>query len=60
MSASQVLWCILVPPYAVRHKGCGIMLIVGLLWLCAWIPGSIAALLIVALDKDKGQGQPTG
>ena len=46
MTFGKALACILCPPFAVRDKGCGTVLFVGVLWLCVWIPGSIAAFVI--------------
>jgi uncharacterized membrane protein YqaE (UPF0057 family) len=46
MSISRVILCILLPPFAVIDKGCGSMLLVGLLTLAGWVPGALAALLI--------------
>ncbi|MCV6630846.1 MAG: YqaE/Pmp3 family membrane protein [Flavobacteriaceae bacterium] len=47
MSFFRVLLSILLPPLAVLDKGCGSILIVFLLTLCGWIPGVIAALIIL-------------
>ncbi|WP_081817366.1 YqaE/Pmp3 family membrane protein [Leeuwenhoekiella sp. MAR_2009_132] len=47
MSFLRALVAIFLPPLAVLDKGCGSILIVGLLTLCGWIPGIIAALIIV-------------
>lgn len=52
MSLFQVLLSIIFPPLAVLDKGCGSVLIVFLLTLCGWIPGVIAALVI--LNKREG------
>ena len=46
MSLGKAILCILCPPLAVLDKGCGTTLLVGVLWLCMWIPGSIAAWII--------------
>ena len=43
----RVLLCILFPPLAVIDYGCGSVLIVFLLTLAGWVPGVIAALIIV-------------
>ena len=51
MSLLRVLLSILFPPLAVFDCGCGSMLIVFLLTLCGWVPGVIAALII--LNKNK-------
>ena len=51
MNCLQVLLVIIFPPLAVIDRGCGSMLIVFLLTLCGWIPGVLAALII--LNKNK-------
>ncbi|MBQ8694323.1 MAG: YqaE/Pmp3 family membrane protein [Bacteroidaceae bacterium] len=47
MSLIRALLAILFPPLAIIDKGCGSVLIVFLLTLCGWIPGTIAALIIL-------------
>lgn len=47
MSCLRVLFAIIFPPIAVFDKGCGSIVIVFLLTLCGWIPGVIAALIIL-------------
>lgn len=47
MSFLRVLLCILFPPLAVIDYGCGSVFIVFLLTLAGWVPGVIAALIIV-------------
>ncbi len=47
MSFFRVLLSILFPPFAVIDRGCGSLLIVFLLTLCGWVPGVIAALVIL-------------
>jgi uncharacterized membrane protein YqaE (UPF0057 family) len=47
MSIWRVILCIIFPPLAVIDKGCGSLLLVFILTLCGWIPGVIAALIIV-------------
>ncbi|HET7361100.1 MAG TPA: YqaE/Pmp3 family membrane protein [Salinimicrobium sp.] len=51
MSIWRVLLSILFPPLAVIDKGCGSVLIVLILTLMGWIPGVIAALII--LNKNE-------
>ena len=51
MSCLQVLLAIIFPPLAVVDRGCGSVLIVFLLTLCGWVPGVIAALII--LNKNE-------
>ena len=47
MSFWRVLLSIIFPPLAVIDKGCGSILIVLLLTCAGWIPGVIAALIIL-------------
>ncbi len=47
MSFWRVLLAIFFPPLAVIGKGCGSILIVLLLTICGWVPGVIAALIIL-------------
>ena len=47
MSCLQVILAIIFPPLAVFDRGCGSMLIVFLLTLVGWVPGVIAALIIL-------------
>ncbi|MDY0102959.1 MAG: YqaE/Pmp3 family membrane protein [Lentimicrobium sp.] len=51
MSLLRVILAIIFPPLSVIDKGCGSVLIVLLLTLAGWIPGVIAALII--LNKSK-------
>lgn len=47
MSLLRVLLAIIFPPLAVIDQGCGSLLIVFLLTLFGWVPGVIAALVIL-------------
>jgi len=47
MSIWRVLLAIIMPPLAVLDKGCGSNVIVFILTLLGWIPGVIAALIIL-------------
>ncbi|MBR5603734.1 MAG: YqaE/Pmp3 family membrane protein [Bacteroidales bacterium] len=47
MSLLRVFLSIIFPPLAVLDQGCGSILIVFLLTCCGWIPGVIAALVIL-------------
>ncbi|MDZ4847163.1 MAG: YqaE/Pmp3 family membrane protein [Chitinophagales bacterium] len=51
MSIFRVILSILFPPLAVYDKGCGSIVLVFILTLCGWVPGVIAALVI--LNKEK-------
>lgn len=48
MGIGDILLCIFLPPFAsgVRNRGCGSMLMVGLLTLLFWLPGTIAAFVM--------------
>ena len=47
MSILRVILAIIFPPFAVIDKGCGSFIIVFLLTLAGWVPGIIAALIIL-------------
>ena len=47
MSCFQLILAIIFPPLAVLDEGCGSVLIVLLLTLIGWVPGVIAALIII-------------
>ncbi len=51
MSLIRVLLSIFFPPLAVYDRGCGSMIIVFLLTCIGWVPGDIAALVI--LNKNE-------
>ena len=50
MTVWRVILSIIFPPLAVYDRGCGSIIIVFLLSLTGWVPGVIAALVI--LNKD--------
>lgn len=50
MSCVRVILAIIFPPLAVVDKGCGSFAIVFILTLLGWIPGVIAALIL--LNKE--------
>ena len=52
MSCLQVILAIIFPPLAVIDRGCGSMTIVLLLTLIGWVPGVLAALIILNKDDD--------
>ncbi len=52
MSIWRVILAIIFPPLAVLGKGCGSVIIVFILTLCGWIPGVIAALIIINNPKN--------
>lgn len=51
MSIWRVLLSILLPPLAVLDKGCGSIVIVTILTIFGWVPGVIAALIILNNPK---------
>jgi len=52
MSVWRVFLSIIFPPLAVLDKGCGSVIIVFILTLLGWIPGVIAALIIINNPKN--------
>ena len=52
MSIWRVILSSLVPPLAVYDKGCVSIIIVFLLTICGWVPGVIAALVILNNPKS--------
>lgn len=52
MSFWRVLISIFMPPLAVLDKGCGSILIVLILTIAGWIPGVLAALIILNNPKN--------
>ncbi|MDT0645732.1 YqaE/Pmp3 family membrane protein [Zunongwangia sp. F260] len=52
MSIWRVVLSVLFPPLAVYDKGCGSIVIVLILTLLGWIPGVIAALIILNNPKS--------
>lgn len=51
MSIIRVLLAIIFPPLAVLDKGCGSLIITFLLTICGWVPGVIAALIIINKEE---------
>ena len=52
MTIWRVVLSILFPPLAVFDKGCGSIIIVFLVTLFGWVPGVIAALVILNNPND--------
>jgi uncharacterized membrane protein YqaE (UPF0057 family) len=52
MSLIRVILAIIFPPLAVYDRGCGSILITFLLTLCGWVPGVIAALVILNKNEN--------
>lgn len=50
MGLGRALLCMLLLPLAVLDKGCGSVLLVGLLTIAGWVPGILAALFICSRD----------
>jgi len=51
MSLWRVILAVIFPPLSVIGRGCGSMIIVFLLTLAGWVPGVIAALIILNNPK---------
>lgn len=51
MSVWRVILSVLFPPLAVYDQGCGSLLIVFILTIAGWVPGVIAALVILNNPK---------
>ncbi len=51
MSLLRAIFCVIFPPLAVFDKGCGSIIIVLILTIAGWIPGVIAAIVIVNSNK---------
>lgn len=49
----RILLCFIFPPLAVFDKGCGAILLIVVLTLLGWLPGTIVALMICLADKNK-------
>lgn len=47
MSCLRVLLAFVFPPFAVFDRGCGSIVIVFVLTLAGWVPGVLAALIIL-------------
>lgn len=52
MSLGRVILSIIFPPLAVYDKGCGSIVIVFILTIMGWVPGIIAALVILNNPKN--------
>ena len=52
MGCFRVLLCIICPPLAVIDKGCGSVIITLILTVLGWIPGVLAALIILNNPKS--------
>ena len=52
MSFFRVLLSIISPPLSVIDRGCGSFIIVFILTICGWVPGVIAALVILNKNNE--------
>lgn len=48
----RYILCLIAPPLAVIDQGCGSILLVFILTLCGWLPGTICAFIIVLENKN--------
>jgi uncharacterized membrane protein YqaE (UPF0057 family) len=53
MNLFKMALAVLMPPLAVWDKGCGTVLLVSLLTLLLWIPGAVAAMIIIVRDMQR-------
>lgn len=60
MSLGRVLLCILFPPLAVLDRGCGSILVVCLLTVAGWVPGTLAALFLCMGSNSAQATAPSG
>jgi uncharacterized membrane protein YqaE (UPF0057 family) len=51
MSCFRAVLCVIFPPLAVLDQGCGSIVIVTLLTLVGWVPGVLAAIFILAMER---------
>jgi uncharacterized membrane protein YqaE (UPF0057 family) len=51
LSLGRVILCILLPPLAVLDKGCGSIVLVTLLTFVGWVPGVLAAMIILTRSR---------
>ena len=49
----RIILCFIFPPLAVFDKGCGAMLLILLLTVLGWLPGTVVALIICLADRRK-------
>ncbi|MBN8619209.1 MAG: YqaE/Pmp3 family membrane protein [Anaerolineae bacterium] len=49
----RLLLAVIFPPIAVLDRGCGTILLVGILTLAGWVPGIILALILVLTNNRR-------
>ena len=49
----RIILCFVFPPLAVFDKGFGTILLIFVLTLIGWIPGTVVALILCYADKNK-------
>jgi uncharacterized membrane protein YqaE (UPF0057 family) len=54
MSLWRAIVCVIFPPLGVYDRGCGNILLVGILTLIGWIPGVIAAMVVCNISTPNG------
>ena len=47
MGCGRIVLSLIFPPLAVWDRGCGSVVIVAILTACGWVPGVIAALIVL-------------
>lgn len=53
----RIILCFIFPPLAVYDKGCGTIILICVLTLIGWLPGTAVALILCYADKNKIGGQ---
>lgn len=53
MGCFRVALAIIFPPLAVIDKGCGSIVITSILTACGWVPGVLAALIILNKQSER-------
>lgn len=49
----RIILCFIFPPLSVFDKGCGTILLICVLTLVGWVPGTVVALILCYADKNK-------
>lgn len=53
LSCWRLALAIILPPLAVADRGCGAVLLVAVLTLLGWVPGTLAAVALLMLDEPR-------
>ncbi|NTU67764.1 MAG: YqaE/Pmp3 family membrane protein [Chlorobiaceae bacterium] len=55
MDIRRLILAIILPPAAVMNKEAGTIMLTGLLTLLGWVPGVVAALIMIAQEQKQVQ-----